>query len=140
MPIRGAINGRVRIQLGLECYGTVPVFGPPYLPSLRAEMGFIYDANIMKLETDTLYNTQINDPNGGRQFFGLGRSFGEYRFPRHAQRVLFSSSEEATSSSLDAKTREGLSVELSTSFQYQFHRNAVSMASLIIDFGSAAAA
>lgn len=103
-------------------------------------MGFIYDANVMRLETTTLYNAEINDVNGGRLFTGLGRAFGDFRFPRYAQRVLLSSESDATSSLLDAKTRDGLSITLSASFQYQFERTAAAMASLVINFGSAAAA
>jgi len=101
-------------------------------------MGFVFDGNIMQLETSTLYNVEVNDKNGGRVFLGLGRSFGNFRYPRYSRRLLFSSESGANSPVVSAKTRDGLSITLSMSFQYQFIRTAEAMASLAINFGSVA--
>lgn len=90
----------------------------------------------MRLETEHLYNAERDDPKAGRIFTGLGRSFDVYRFPRYAQRIIFQSASEDGGIIL-AKTRDGLSVQLSASFQYYFDRTAPSMASLAINFGTA---
>ena len=99
-------------------------------------LGFLYDGAVMRLETEHLFNAERDDPKSGRIFTGLGRSFDIYRFPRYAQRVIFRSGSEDGGIIL-AKTRDGLSVQLSASFQYHFHRTAPAMASLAINFGTA---
>lgn len=90
----------------------------------------------MRLETDHLFNAERDDPKSGRIFTGLGRSFDVFRFPRYAQRILFQSGSE-DGGIIQAKTRDGLSIQLSASFQYTFDRTASSMASLAINFGTA---
>lgn len=87
-------------------------------------MGFIYDANTMTLETDVLYNKDLDDKNGGRIFTGLGRHFGDYRFPRFTQRILFSNEEDADSRVITAKTQDGLNVDVAVSVQYHLKRTA----------------
>lgn len=90
------------------------------------EVGLEYNGATLKINDDELFSS-------GRHFLGVGHKF--FKYPSKLQTVTFSSSSDDQGAPILARTREGLEVSLSVSFNFKIQQNIAAISALYLDFG-----